>query len=273
MRVDAGVPLAELQRALASDALYYPPVPTYDGAFVGGTIATNAAGAATFKYGSTRRWIEALSVVLADGSLVEIRRGEVTASPEGWFGVEYTSGNIVRVLVPTYVMPDVVKLSAGYFARPGMDLIDLFIGSEGTLGIVADATLRVIPLPRRCAVLVTCDSDTQAVAVTAALRREAASSWRGEGALDVSAIELMNSRALAVVPDEGFARAGVTRPARGAVLLLVQIEISGDEEAPLRQLDAVFGTCGVTADPHVALPGDERGAARLFELAKRCPPA
>ena len=271
VRVGAGVPLAELQRALASDALYYPPVPTYDGAFVGGTIATNAAGAATFKYGSTRRWIEALSVVLAHGSLVEIRRGEVTASPEGWFEVEYPSGNIVRVPVPTYVMPDVVKLSAGYFARPGMDLIDLFIGSEGTLGIVADATLRVIPLPRRCVVLVTCDSDTQAVAVTAALRREAASSWRGEGPLDVSAIELMDGRALAVVPDEGFTRAGVTRPARGAVLLLVQIEISGDEEAPLRQLDAVFGTCGVTADPHVALPGDERGAARLFELREAVP--
>src|SRR5687767_2308117 len=50
--VGAGVPLAVLQRALAAEGLYYAPVPTYDGAFVGGTIATNAAGAATFKYGS-----------------------------------------------------------------------------------------------------------------------------------------------------------------------------------------------------------------------------
>jgi D-lactate dehydrogenase (cytochrome) len=61
VRAGASVPLAELQRALAGDGLYYPPVPTYDGAFVGGTIATNAAGAATFKYGSTRPWVEALS--------------------------------------------------------------------------------------------------------------------------------------------------------------------------------------------------------------------
>ena len=135
----------------------YPPVPTYDGAFVGGTIATGAAGPATFKYGSTRQWVEALSVVLADGSLVEIRRGEVTASPDGWFELQSPSGSVVRVPVPSYVMPDVAKLSAGYFARPGMDLIDLFIGSEGTLGIVTDATLSVMPLPRRCVVLVTCE--------------------------------------------------------------------------------------------------------------------
>ena len=271
VRVGAGVPLAELQRVLAPDSLYYPPVPTYDGAFVGGTIATNAAGPATFKYGSVRRWVEALSVVLADGSLVEIRRGEVTASPEGWFEFEYPSGTIVRVPVPTYVMPDVVKLSAGYFARPGMDLIDLFIGSEGTLGIVVEATVRVIPLPRRCVALVTCSSDSQAAAVTGALRREAASSWGGGEALDVSAVEFMDSRALAVVADEVASRAGVIRPAGAAVLLLVQLEISSDEEAPLRRLETVLGTCGVTADPQVALPGDVRGAARLFALREAVP--
>ena len=271
VRVGAGVPLAELQRVLALDGLYYPPVPTYDGAFVGGTIATGAAGAATFKYGSTRQWVEALSVVLADGSLVDIRRGEVTASPDGWFELQSPSGNVVRVPVPTYVMPDVAKLSAGYFARPGMDLIDLFVGSEGTLGIVTDATLRVIPLPRRCVVLVTCDSDSQAIAVTAALRREAASSRRGEGALDVAAVEFMDTRALAVVPDEAIARAGVQRPVGAAVLLLVQIEVAGGGDEALELMDGVLEACGVHADPQVALPGDERGAARLFELREAVP--
>ena len=51
-----------------------------------------------------------------------------------------------------------------------MDLIDLFIGSEGTLGIVVEATLRVIPRPRRAVALIRCDDDGQAVAVTGALR-------------------------------------------------------------------------------------------------------
>jgi len=75
VRVGAGVPLAALQQHLAAAGLYYPPVPTFDGAFVGGTISTNAAGAATFKYGSTRAWVEGLSIVLADGTLLELAAG------------------------------------------------------------------------------------------------------------------------------------------------------------------------------------------------------
>jgi D-lactate dehydrogenase (cytochrome) len=271
VRVGAGVPLAELQRALAVDGLYYPPVPTHDGAFIGGTIATNAAGAATFKYGSTRHWVDALSAVLADGSLIEIQRGEVTASPDGWFQLQTPSGDISRVPVPTYVMPDVVKLSAGYFARPGMDLVDLFIGSEGTLGIVTAATLRVIPLPRRCAVLVTCASDSQAIAVTSALREAALASRRGDGPLDVAAIEFMDSRALRVVPDEVIARTGVERPRGATVLLLVQIEVRDREDDALARMSAVLDACGVTVDPQVALAGDDRGAARLFELREAVP--
>ena len=95
-------------------------------------------------------------------------------------------------------MPDVAKLSAGYYACPAMDLIDLFIGSEGTLGVIVEATLRVIPRLRRAVVLIRCDDDGQAVAVTGALRGEPT----------VSAIEYMDARALRVVPDDIFARAG-----------------------------------------------------------------
>src|SRR5206468_7977167 len=104
-------------------------------------------------------------------------------------------------------------LSAGYFARSGMDLVDLFIGSEGTLGIVVEATLQTIPIPRRLAALIECESDHQAVALTSLLRQDAPRSWRGEGALDVSAIEYMDSRALANVADEAFTRTGIARPA------------------------------------------------------------
>ena len=271
VRVGAGVPLAALQQALASDGLYYPPVPTYDGAFVGGTIATNAAGAATFKYGSTRRWVDALRVVLADGSLAEITRGEVTASPDGLFELQTAQDDAIRVPIPSYAMPDVAKLSAGYFASPGMDLIDLFIGSEGTLGIVIDATLRVIPLPRRCSMLVTCASDTQALAVTSALRQEAVTSWRGDGTLDVSAVEFMDSRALAFAPDEVLARAGVERPVGETVLLLVQLDIADREDEALARMSAVLESCDVTVDPQVAPAGDDRGSARLFELREAVP--
>ena len=273
VRAGAGVPLSELQRVVGAHGLYYPPVPTFDGAFVGGTIATNAAGAATFKYGSTRQWVEALTLVLADGSLLELRRGEITASPDGAFELQHESGSTVRVPVPSYQMPAVPKLSAGYFAQPQMDLVDLFIGSEGTLAIVVDATLRVIPMPRRSVALVMCESDQQALKVTAALRREATASWRGEGPLDASAIEYIDGRALAKTPDDAFERAGVVRPKPASAALLVQIEIPGTDDHALQRLTEVLATCDVDDVRYFAAPGDERGGRRLLELREAVPSA
>jgi D-lactate dehydrogenase (cytochrome) len=215
--------------------------------------------------------VERLTVVLADGSILDLRRGDVTASPDGWLSLPRPGGGEIRIPVPTYTMPDVAKLSAGYFARPGMDLVDLFAGSEGTLGFIVDATVRVIARPRACAAIVRCASDDQAVALTAALRQDAAASWRGEGPLDVSAVEFMDHRALAVVPDEAFARAGVRRPGAPSVMLLVQIEVPRDAEAALERLQELLDACGIEDDPHVAMPGDLEGAARLFELRESVP--
>src|SRR5262245_63996585 len=87
IRVGAGVPLTSLQAFLAEQRLYYPPVPTFEGAFVGGTISTNAAGAATFKYGSTRPWVAGIIVVQANGDVLDLSRGDVTASPDGQFEI------------------------------------------------------------------------------------------------------------------------------------------------------------------------------------------
>ena len=271
VRVGAGVPLSLLQRTLAGQGLFYPPVPTYDGAFIGGTISTNAAGAATFKYGSARRWVDAITVVLADGSVLDIVRGETLAAPEGWFELERTSGEVVRIPVPAYEMPHVPKLSAGYYARPGMDLIDLFIGSEGTLGVIVEATLKVIARPRRYLALSVCSGDGQAVAVTAALREEARRARAGDGPLDVAAIEYMDARALRAVPDEAFVRAGVARPPAGSVMLLLQVEVPLQDDAALERLQGVFERCGITDDPTLAAPGDERAAQKLFDLREAVP--
>jgi D-lactate dehydrogenase (cytochrome) len=271
VRVGAGVPLKTLQAHLAAHGRYYPPVPIWDGAFIGGTIATNAAGAATFKYGTTRRWVEGLLVVLADGSVLDLRRGAITASPDGWFEIESPSGDVARVPVPRYTMPAVPKLSAGYFAAPGMDLIDLFIGSEGTLGVIVEATLRLVDRRRQCVALIECVSEDQAVAVTAALRREAAVAWDHEGPLDVAAVEFIDARSLALLGDELFVQTGVPRPPPGAVLLVAQFEAGIDAEPLLIRLQEVLDACGVAADPIVALPGDTVGAARLFELREAVP--
>jgi D-lactate dehydrogenase (cytochrome) len=263
IRVGAGVPLTTLHATLTASKMYYPPVPTFEGAFVGGTISTNAAGAATFKYGSTRPWVVGLNVVLANGDVLNLRRGQATASPDGVFAIELSSGRTISIPVPTYRMPDVAKLSAGYYAKPGMDLIDLFIGSEGTLGIVVDATLRLISRPRRAVTVIPCRDEGQAVAVTAALRGESS----------VSAIEYMDSRALRVVPDEAFARAGVRRPGGNMVLLMARIEFETEahDAAGFERLQEVLDSCGVRDEVTIAAPDDERGAQRLFELREAVP--
>ena len=272
-RVEAGVPLRTLQAVLRSHGMYYPPVPTFDGAFLGGTIATNAAGAATFKYGTTRNWVTRCTIILANGEVLDLRRGEVIASPAGRFEIEDSTGRITELEVPRYRMPDVPKLSAGFFARPGMDLIDLFIGSEGTLGVIVDATVRVIARPRLLVALIACASEEQALTVTAGLRRAAAVAWRGDGWLDVSAIEYMDSRSLAVLGDDAFARAQVPRPPTGTSLLLAQIECRGQDDRSLEELAAILASCDVDDDPIVASPEAVAVASRLFELREAVPAA
>ena len=80
-------------------------------------MATNAAGAATFKYGTTRDWVRRLTVVLASGDVLDLTRGETRAHPDGYFEV-LAPGGARRVPVPSYRMPEVPKCSAGYFAAP-----------------------------------------------------------------------------------------------------------------------------------------------------------
>src|SRR5688500_18346349 len=67
--VEAGVRLADLQRFVEAQALIYPPDPTERGCYLGGTIATNASGSRTFKYGPTRNYIRRLKIVLATGDI------------------------------------------------------------------------------------------------------------------------------------------------------------------------------------------------------------
>ena len=126
----AGVLLRDLHSAAQASRQFYPPDPTEISASVGGVVATNASGSRSFKYGATRRWVERLRVVLPDGTLLDIGRGD---------SIPFDTG--------TVPLPQVTKNTAGYLLRPGMDWIDLFTGSEGTLGVVTEARLRLLPAP------------------------------------------------------------------------------------------------------------------------------
>ncbi|MET0646893.1 MAG: FAD-binding oxidoreductase [Pyrinomonadaceae bacterium] len=143
----AGVVLSDFQREAKARGLLYPPDPTEGSCYIGGTVATNASGARTFKYGPTRAYVRALQVALTTGDLLEIRRGELFAGADGTVKIPLGGGRKIEARLPTYTMPATRKHAAGYFTRPGMDLIDLFVGSEGTLGVVTEAELSLLVQP------------------------------------------------------------------------------------------------------------------------------
>jgi D-lactate dehydrogenase (cytochrome) len=86
-----------------------------------------------------------LKIVLANGEVIDVRRGDMRASGRQ-LHVPLTSQTI-DVLLPAFEMPHTRKNAAGYFVAPDMDLIDLFIGSEGTLGVVVEIEVRLLPKP------------------------------------------------------------------------------------------------------------------------------
>lgn len=141
----AGIRLFELQATAASYGLFLPPDPTEPTCTIGGMIATNASGAHTFRYGATRQWVEQLQVVLASGERLRLNRGEVIANGTT-AELRTLEGSTLKLVFSDLPIPP-VKNASGYFLKSGMDLIDLFIGMEGTLGIITSATFRLISSP------------------------------------------------------------------------------------------------------------------------------
>ncbi|MCK9426083.1 MAG: FAD-binding oxidoreductase [Ignavibacteriaceae bacterium] len=143
--VEPAVLLKDFQNELKQLGFFYPPDPTETNCFLGGTIATNASGAKTFKYGATRNFVQELEIVLADGDKLLLKRGEVIAE-KGVLSLSAENGNHLSLQLPNYKMPK-VKNASGYFVNETMDAIDLFIGSEGTLGVITKVKLKILPLP------------------------------------------------------------------------------------------------------------------------------
>ncbi len=128
--VGAAVSLLELRDAAAPTNQFYAPDPTEISASIGGTIACNSSGSRSFRFGSTRRHLRALRVATMDGEARWYRRGDR-----------------IPFDVPALPSSAATKNTAGYMLAPGMDWIDLFCGSEGTLGIVLEAELKLLPSP------------------------------------------------------------------------------------------------------------------------------
>lgn len=153
------------------DNYFYPPDPTEMSASLGGSLVTNASGARTYRYGPTRAWVRGIRVLLANGEFIDIPRGKYFASPAGQFVVYSSDGAAQPLTIPDYSIPR-TKSTTGFFTAPQMDLIDLFIGSEGVLGIVTRVDVALLKRENKISIIQFLDSDEQAIQVTMALRSE-----------------------------------------------------------------------------------------------------
>ncbi len=220
----AGVVTLQLQQAVEQQGLFYPPDPASSRqSTIGGNVATNAGGPRCLKYGVTRDYVIGLTVVLASGDILRLG-GKVT------------------------------KNATGY------QLMQLFIGSEGTLGIVTEVTLKLVPLPR---------ARVTAMATFAKLEHasQAVSTIMASGVLPAT-LELMDGTTINVVED--FLHLGLPRSAE-ALLLLEQD--GGDEAAARSDVERMAEVCRTLGAVAVTVAATAGERDQLWQARRAVSPA
>ena len=229
-----------VDRAARAVGLQFPVDPS-SSAFctVGGMASTNAAGAHTLRYGAMRAWVEALDCVFADGTRAELRRGAV---PPALPILDRALDALAPVLAAERRAPTrhagVRKDSSGYglahWAASG-DVVDLIVGSEGTLALIVGLELRLAPLLSHSASLLGAFATLEDAVVAADRARLA-------GAV---ACELLDRSFLDVARQGGT---GVPVSDDAEAVLLGEVEASSREEADAvaREIEAAFRRSGAT---------------------------
>ncbi len=186
VRVAPGELLGPLKRTLAAEGLLLAPDPTSEeDCTVGGAVACNASGARSLRFGATRAHVRALTVALASGDVIEVRR------------------------------PLLEKNTVGY--APVQDLVDWFVGSEGTLGVILQVEFGLLPLPAWVLGLsIPFPTDADALAFVVAARQSATLSPR--------CLEYLDQGAFSIARDAAHDMSWATN-----ATALVYTEISGNE--------------------------------------------
>lgn len=268
--VQPGALLEDIYRAVESDDLFFPPDPTETSASIGGAVACNASGAMSYYYGPTRRWIRSIRLVLSDGSVLTIARGEHRAQGRS-FSLTTDSGRTISGQLPSYTQPP-IKSAAGYYVADDMDLLDLFIGMEGTLGIVTEAELLLISRPAAVLGLTAfLPSEEAALQFVRAVRGDGG---QAPGSLRPVAIEYFDHNAL-----ELLRRMKAENPAFEDIPALqpdfhtaVYVEFHGDDEkmaedAMLQVLDPLTAVGGSDEDTWVAITPRDLEPLKAFRHA------
>lgn len=237
-RVQPGVNFRAFQDSMHTHGLFLPPYPSsIDFATLGGAIANNTAGEKTVKYGAMRRYVESVEVVLANGELIqtgriskrELNRKKGQTNFEGEVyrqldGVITDNWDLIQQYAGT---PEVSKNSAGYAVADvklkdgSFDLTPLFVGSQGTLGVVTEAILRLEPLNPHTTLFAAYFTDIHAAnsAVPELLK------------LEPSALEMVDSHLLEFIARINPGRLkGLVDPPYPAIVLLAEFDDHGSKQ-------------------------------------------
>jgi glycolate oxidase subunit GlcD len=222
-RVGAGAITADVQRAAEGLGLYYPPDPSsLPVSTVGGNIACNAGGPRCLKYGVTADYVLALTAVLADGTIIKVGDGLVGQSPN-------------------------------------MGLLHLLVGSEGTLAVITEATLRLIPLPpARRTTLAIFDRLHDACTTVEAIMA---------GGIIPAGLELMDATTMLAV--EEYLHLGLPRDA-GAMLLLLA---DGEPEEVAAEAEALAAYARQGGARSVQVAQNNNDEAALWRARRAVSPA
>lgn len=207
-RVEAGVVTADLQAAVEAVGLFYPPDPSsIKHSTIGGNVACNAGGPRCLKYGVTSDYVLGLTVALADGRVLR------------------TGGKAIKNVT-------------------GYNLTQLFVGSEGTLGIITEVLLKLQPKPKhvRTAMAVYHDLDAAARTVNAILR----------AGIVPATIELMDDTTIATI--EEYLHLGL--PTGAAAILILEAD-GGDEQTVLREIEGIAAVARQTGAAEVRVAKSE----------------
>lgn len=280
VRAGPGALRHAVNAAAAEHGLRFPVDPS-SGRYctIGGMVSTNASGAHSLRFGSTRSWVTALDCVLADGSRIHLTRG--VAFPDNVPAFKRFLDDVRPQIVAsglglTAAHQGIRKDSSGYalraYAESG-ELIDLITGSEGTLAIVVGIELALTALPRATSgVLGAFGSVDDAVAAAAKARESGAVACE---LLDRTFLEVAASGLDAGTPDGGASpeilSALTSLPGGTEAVLLAEVEGESEQSAAALadELAAAFRECGATRVSVALTPGEQH---EIWELRHAASP-
>ncbi len=243
---------------------FYPVDPTEMSGSIGGNIACNASGPRTYRYGPTRDWVRRLMVVLPEGQYVDFKRGDYRAEGRR---ISFPAGrSYYSFEIPSYDFNTGVKNAAGPMFHEDMDLIDMFVGSEGIFGIIAEADVYIAPWHPLVSNILFFPSDADCLAAVRDIR--------ADDRLDPEFLEYMDGRSLDLlrgVMDSDPAMIRVPRIPEGAgSALFFDMQVTDDMPERYARLSEIARAHGSSLEDSWC--GHEDGdRARMRELRHSIP--